>query len=422
MGADVRRCYNLFMDLSATFRALRHKNFRLFIYGQSISLTGTWMQQIAVGWLVYRLTGSAMLLGMTGFLGQLPAAFFSPLAGVFADRYDKRKLLIWVQVLAMIQAALLAALTLSGHVQAWHVIALGVLLGFSNAFDMPVRQSFFVEMIGSREDLPNAIALNSSMVNAARLVGPSLAGIAIASFGEGVCFLLNALSYIAVIAALMRMDITPKERPLKNKEILTELAEGFRYINALPLKYIVLLLGMVSLLGMSYQVLMPVYAKEALGGGPKTLGWLVCAIGVGALTMAVYLAGLKERFKLCGYIPCAAIVMGSAIAILSFSHSLWFSLIFMALAGAGMMTQIAASNTLLQTCSHDHMRGRVMSFYAFSFVGMGPFGSLLAGSVAGWLGVRNSFLLSGAACIIGGLLFIKKLPDLKELVRERLFS
>jgi MFS family permease len=394
------------MNFRETFRALQYRNYRLFFGGQSISLVGTWMQAIAMSWLVYRLTNSAFLLGIVGFLGQLPAFLFMPFAGVFADRYNRHRILLVTQSLAMLQALVLTVLVFTNTIAVWHIIVLSVCLGLINAFDMPVRQAFTVEMIEKREDLGNAIALNSSMVNVARLVGPSVAGILIAVAGEGVCFLLNALSYCAVIASLLALKIVPRVTSSSHNHVLYDIREGFRYVfNFGSIRAILLLLSLVSLMGVPYQVLMPVFARDIFHGGPKTLGFLMAMAGGGALTGALYLAGKKNTVGLERLIPAAAVIFGFGILAFSFSRVLWFSLLVIFISGFAMMVQMAASNTVLQTIVEEDKRGRVMSFYTMSFMGMVPFGSLLAGSAASTLGAPRTLFLGGIICIIGAMVF-----------------
>ncbi len=399
-------------------RALQSRNYRLFFAGQSVSLVGTWMQQVAMSWLVYRLTGSALLLGVVGFASQIPTFLLAPLAGVLADRWNRRRLLIVTQSLAMVQAALLAAAVLSGVVQVWQIIALSAVLGLVNAFDIPIRQSFVVELVDRKEDLGNAIALNSSMVNGARLIGPSVAGVLVASVGEGVCFILNAASYLAVIAAIAAMRIRPISRHGKNKHILHELHEGFTYAFGFrPIRAILLLLAVVSLMGMPYTVLLPVFAKKILHGGAHTFGFLMAAAGVGSLVSTIYLASRRSVVGLGRVIAIAVALFGAGVAGFALSRSLPLSLLCLCLSGFGAMALVASGNTIIQTIVEDDKRGRVMSLFTMSFMGMTPFGSLMAGSAADWLGARNALLLGAAACLAAGLHFFRQLPTLRELVR-----
>ncbi len=403
--------------LRLTFRTLHYPNYRLFFGGQLVSLTGTWMQQVAVVWLVYRLTNSPFLLGLVGFAGQIPI-LLSPLAGVVVDRFNKHRILVVTQLLSLVQALALAVLTLAGAVSVWHIIVLNLFLGLINAVDMPTRQSFLVEMIENKEDLSNAIALNSSMFNGARLIGPSIAGLVIAALGEGPCFLLNALSYVAVLAALMSMKISrPQIRPPQNG-VITNFQEGFRYAFGFsPIRSILLLIALVSVVGMPFSILMPVFARDILQGGPSTLGFLMSAVGSGALAGALSLASRQTVVGLGRRIPISAALFGAGLILFSLSRIVWLSGALLFIAGFGMMVQMAASNTILQTIVDDDKRGRVMSFYTSSFMGMAPFGSLLAGSFATTLGAPNTLLLSGTTCIIGAAVFALKLPSFRRNVR-----
>jgi MFS family permease len=377
------------------------------------------MTRIATSWLVYRLTGSALLLGVVGFAGQIPSFLLAPFAGVLVDRWNRLRLLIATQVLALLQSLALAILALTGIVQIWHVILLSVFQGLINAFDMPARQAFVVEMVEKREDLPNAIALNSSMVNAARLLGPSIGGVIIAAVGEGWCFMLDAISYLAVIASLLAMKMTPRmTKQIKEAKMLQQLREGWKYaFGFAPIRKVLLLLALVSLVGMPYTVLMPVFANEILHGGPNTLGLLMAASGVGALAGALLLAARKSVLGLGKYIPWMAGAFGAGLIAFSFSRSLWLSLLLMIVTGLGFMVQMAASNTVLQTIVEEDKRGRVMSFYTMAFMGTAPFGSLLAGSMADRIGAPHTLLIGGVGCIIGALWFATSLPALRRDVR-----
>lgn len=391
--------------------ALRHRNYRLFFGGQSISLMGTWMQRIAMSWLVYRLTNSAFLLGLVGFAGQIPIFLLTPFAGVLADRLNRHRMLVVTQTLAMIQALTLAILVLTGTIAVWQIISLSIFLGFVDSFDMPTRQSFLVEMIEKREDLGNAIALNSSMVNGARLVGPSVAGILIASVGEGMCFLLNGISYLAVIMSLLAMKIRQREMETKRTYILQELGEGFSYaFGFMPIRSVLLLMTLVSLMGMSHTVLMPVFARDILHGDSHTLGFLMGASGVGALVGALHLAFRKSVAGLEQWNVVAAGIFGLGLMAFSLSRFFWVSLFFMLLSGFGMIVQHASTNTVLQTVVDEDKRGRVMSLYVMAFRGMAPFGSLLAGGLASKIGAPNTILVGGLSCILGSLLFAMNLP------------
>ena len=400
-------------------RALGHKNYKLFFSGQSVSMIGTWMTRIATSWLVYRLTGSALLLGVVGFAGQVPSFALAPFAGVLVDRWNRHSLLVATQVLAMIQSLALAVLALTGLIHIWHVIALSIFQGVINAFDMPARQAFVVEMVERREDLPNAIALNSSMVNAARLLGPSIGGVVIAAVGEGWCFMIDGVSYLAVIASLLAMKITPRaNKPARGVNMLAQLREGWRYASGFaPIRKVLMLLALVSLVGMPYTVLMPVFANEILRGGPNTLGLLMAASGVGALVGAMFLAARRSVLGLGKYIPLTAVAFGAGLVAFSFSRVLWLSLPLMVLTGLGFMVQMAASNTVLQTIVEEDKRGRVMSFYTMAFMGTAPFGSLLAGSLAERIGAPHTLMFGGLGCIAGAIWFATSLPSLRRDVR-----
>ncbi len=399
------------------FRSLRYRNYRLFFMGQSISLIGTWIQRLALPWLVYRLTGSAFLLGLVGFAGQIPTFLLTPFTGVLTDRWNRYHILIATQILAMVQALVLSFLFFTGAIQVWHIILLSIFLGFVNAFDMPARQAFVVEMVEKREDLGNAIALNSSMVNSARLLGPSIAGVLIAATGEGTCFLINGLSYLFVIESLLMMKITPKKAKIQEARVLQGLKEGFSYVFGFaPIRSIILLLGLVSLMGMPYAVLMPVFAKEILHGGSHTFGFLMGASGIGALAGALYLASRKSILGLGKIIPLSAAVFGFGLIAFSLSRFLYLSLALMLITGLGMIIQMASSNTILQTIVDDDKRGRVMSFFAMAFVGTAPFGSLLAGALASSLGAPNTLIIGGISCVLGAAVFASKLSELRKIV------
>jgi MFS family permease len=400
-------------------RALGHRNYRLFFSGQSVSLVGTWMTRIATSWLVYRLTGSELLLGVVGFAGQIPSFLLAPFAGVLVDRWNRHRLLVVTQVLAMLQSLALAILALTGVINIRHLIWLSVLQGVINAFDMPARQAFVVEMVERREDLPNAIALNSSMVNAARLIGPSAGGVIIAAVGEGWCFMIDAVSYLAVIASLLAMHVAPRALGrAKGANMLRQLREGWTYAARFaPIRDVLILLALVSLVGMPYTVLMPVFANQVLRGGPNTLGLLMAASGVGALSGAVFLASRKSVLGLGKYIPLTAAAFGAGLISFSFSRSLWLSMLLMVVTGLGFMVQMAASNTVLQTIVDEDKRGRVMSFYTMAFMGTAPFGSLLAGSVAERIGAPLTLMFGGLGCIVGAAWFALSLPRLRRDVR-----
>ena len=401
------------------FRAMKYKNYRLFVGGQSLSLIGTWIQMVAVTWLVYKMTNSAFILGIVGFSGQLPLFIIAPFAGVIADRWDKKRILLITQSLALVQALILSILVFTKVVMIWHLIALSIFLGIINAFDMPVRQAFVVDMLDNKkQDLGNAIALNSSMVNGARLIGPSIAGILIATVGDGWCFAINCLSYLAVIISLLRMEIiiVPKKR--SQSQVITQLKQGFSYTFGFkPIRYLILLLALVSLIGTPMTLLAPVFAKDFLHGNASTFGFLMSAYGTGALFGAVYLLNKKNVLGLGKLIGFAVMVFGAGMIAFSMSRVLWLSVIIMMFSGLGMMLHVASTNTLLQTIAEENKRGRVMSFYAMAFRGMSPFGSLIGGSLAGLIGAPVTLILGGAGCIIAVSFYFSKLPSLRPYVR-----
>lgn len=405
-------------DFSHAWRALRHRNFRLFFGGQSISVIGTWMTRIATAWLVYRLTKSALLLGTVSFAGQIPTFLLAPFAGVLVDRLNRRRVLIWTQTLAMLQSLALAALTLSHRITIVEILILSAFQGFINAFDMPGRQSFMVQMVNDRTDLSNAIAINSSMVNLARLVGPSLAGIVIAATNEGWCFMIDGVSYIAVIFSLvmMRIDISDVKRSAGS--MFEQMLEGWTYVSSfVPIRSILMLFALVSLMGIPYVVLMPIFAAQVLHGGAHTLGFLMGAAGVGALISAFSLVIRKSVRGLLKMLPIAAASFGGGLVVFGFSHWFWVSMLLMVVVGFGMMQGLTASNTIIQTLAPEDKRGRVMSYYTMAYVGMAPFGSLLAGAVAQWIGAPRTVMFTGACCVVGAALFAKHLRTIKEHMR-----
>jgi MFS family permease len=405
--------------LKMMFRSLRHKNFRLFVEGQSLSLIGTWLQMVALTWLVYKMTNSALMLGIVGFAGQLPMFVVAPFAGVFADRWNRHKMLLLTQSFALLQALLLTILVFLDVVQIWHIIILSIILGLINAFDMPIRQAFVFDMIEDhKEDVGNAIALNSSMVNAARLIGPSIAGILIATVGEGWCFLVNSISFIAVVVSLLRMQIKTKPKPIKDFKIYQQLKEGFSYsFNFAPIKNLILLLALVSLFSTSVTLLAPVIAKDYLKGSADTYGFLIAAYGSGALLGAIYLLNKNNVLGLGRIIALAVTVFGISLIFFGFSRIFFLSSILVFFAGTGMMLQIASTNTLLQTISEENKRGRVMSFYTMAFRGMSPFGSLIAGSLGNSIGAPATLVLSGGISLMGAFMFYLKLPALRKVIR-----
>jgi MFS family permease len=418
----------------SVLRALRHRNYRLYFLGQGISLIGTWMQQVALTWLIYIKTDDPFWLGLIGFAGQLPGFFLSPVAGVLSDHWHRLRVLLATQTLSMLQAVVLAFLTLTDRIQVWHAVALAAFLGGVNAFDIVTRQAFLTDMLEDRQDLGNAIALNSSIFNGARLVGPSLAGVLLAFFSPGVCFLLNALSYIAVLLALLAMRVPPRQHLVGRSPLLEGLRVGIRYVRGSPpIRSILWLLALVSLVGAPYTVLMPVFAADpdvvagvprvllllvpGRGAGALTYGLLVSAIGVGALIGAIYLAARQSVLGLGRWVALTPVAFGLSLMAFSYSHVLWLSLVLLVGTGFALMVQMGSSNTILQTIVEDDKRGRVISLYTMAFMGMMPLGSLLAGEAAKVVGAANTLRLGGVACIVGGLIFASRLGALRQAIR-----
>lgn len=406
--------------LKPILRALESRNYRLFFVGQGLSLIGTWMTQTATIWLVYDLTNSALLLGIVGFAQQIPNFLLTPFAGVFVDRWNRHRTLVITQVLAMIQSLALAFLALTGTIQVWQIMALSVFQGFINAFDMPTRQAFVVEIVEKKENLGNAIALNSSAFSGARLIGPAIAGFVIASLGTGACFLIDGISYIAVIAGLLAMRLPARSLKLHTEKdhIWQKLTEGFAYAFGFPpICSLLLLIALVSFMGMPYTVLAPIFATEVLRGGPETLGFLMAASGLGALIGAIYLSSRQTVLGLGKIIATAPAVFGLALIVFALSHVLWLSLLAMLFLGASLILQATSSNTILQTIVDEDKRGRVMSFYTVAFISMVTFGNLAAGGLASKIGAANTLVIGGVFCIVGAVLFARQLPALRQLVR-----
>ncbi len=376
------------------------------------------MTRLATSWLVYRLTHSALLLGVVGFAGQILTFLLAPFAGVWVERMDRRKLLVWTQVASALQSLALAGLTLSGKINLLEIVLLSSLQGLINAFDMPGRQAFTVQMVEDRADLGNAIALNSSMVNAARLVGPALAGIVIGAYGEGWCFLIDGVSYFAVIASLGMMRVKPPIMRKQTATMVEQMREGWDYVRGFrPIRTVLLLFAVLSLMGWPYAVLLPIFAGQVLHGGPHTLGWLTGASGVGALLAALMLAMRKSVVGLTSRIRLAAGLFGAGLIGFGFSHVLWASLGLMLVVGWGMMTGLAASNTIIQTLVPEDKRGRVMSYYTMAFVGMAPFGSLLAGGLAHLIGAPHTVMMTGACCLGGCAWFTTEMPKIRKVMK-----
>ena len=403
---------------TAIVPALRSRNYRLFFFGQGVSLIGTWMTQTATIWLVYQLTNSAIMLGIVGFSSQIPSFFLAPWGGVLVDRFNTHKILVIAQILSMIQSLVLAVLALSGTIQIWHFIVLSLFQGIINAIDAPARQAFVPEMVEKRDDLASAIALNSSLVNGGRLIGPAIAGILIARIGAAYCFLIDGLSYIAVIAALMAMRLKPKKIVVTTANPLQRLKEGFVYAyNFSPIRSTLLLLALFSLMAMPYITLVPIFATKVLAGDASTLGLLMAASGMGAIGGGIYLSTRKTVVGLGKVIALAPAICGTGIILFSLSRMLWLSTLMSALIGLGSILTISSSNTVIQTIVEDDKRGRVMSLFTMSFLGMVPFGNLFAGFFADRIGATNTLIIGGSFCIIGSLLFARQLPKLRQAAR-----
>jgi len=398
-------------------RALRHRNLRLFFAGQGISLTGTWMQQVAMSWLVYRLTDSALLLGVIGFVSQFPAFLMAPFAGALADRWSRYRMVMGAQVLAMLQATALALLVLSSEVDVWHLIALAAVAGIINGIDIPARQSLLVRLVGGQDDLPNAIALNSSMFNAARLVGPATAGLLIGLVGEGTVFVLNALSYVAVLGALTMIRLPP-ESTERQGAVLRDIREGFGYaFGFAPIRDLLAVLAVVSLVGIPYVVLFPIFARDVLAGDASTLGLLTSCAGLGALAGALALASRRTVRGLGRLIAMSTALFGASLIGFGASRTLWISCVLLVASGFGVLVTTASINTVLQTLVGDEMRGRIMSLYTMAFVGMTPIGSLVGGAVAGRLGAPLTVAAGGFGCLAISIWFGRRLGPLRAMVR-----
>lgn len=392
--------------IKLTFRALKYRNYRLFLFGQGFSVIGTWMQKVALGWLIYKLTGSALLLGVVGFTSNIPI-IFTPLAGVIIDRYSKMRILLITQTLAMLQATVLAALVLFGQIQVWQIISLSLLLGVINAFDVPGRQSLYIQLVNKKEDLPNAIAINSAVFHSSRFIGPSLAGIIIASYGEGICFLVNAISYLAVLASLIRMDVKEvRVESETSKSFAQELKEGFQYVASRPpLRSILMLVGAVSIFGWSYNILLPVFAKDIFGGDATTFGFLTSAVAVGSIIGALFAASRKHLDGIGMRSVIFTGVFGLALILFALSKYFWLSIFFLALAGLGTMLHNTSANSFFQSKIDGEKRGRAMSFYALAHQGLMPLGNLFLGVMASAWGAEAAFMVSGLFCIITAVFF-----------------
>jgi MFS family permease len=406
------------VSISHAWRALRHRNFQLFFMGQSISLIGSWMTRLATAWLVYRMTHSALLLGVVSFAGQIVSFLLGPFAGVWVERLNRRKMLVWTQAAAAAQSLAMAALTLTHRINLWEIVLLAALQGVIDAFDIPGRQSFLVQMVEDRDDLGNAIAINSSMANGARFVGPAIAGLVVAALGEGWCFLTDGLSYFAVIASLLLMHIQPTAARRNAGSMMEQMREGWDYVRTCqPLRSLLLLFALVCLMGYSYPVLLPVFAGQVLRGGAATLGWLTTATGIGALVSGLSLAARRSVAGLPRLVQIATAILGVALILFGLSHTLWLSLVLMVFVGFGLMQGAAITNTIVQALVSDDKRARVMSYYTTAFFGAAPFGSLLAGALAHWIGASLTVMVSGVFCIAGSVWWAFELPSIDAALR-----
>ncbi len=402
-------------------RAFRHRNFRLFYAGQAISLIGTWIQQIAISWLVYRTTGSGFLLGLVTFCSQIPMLLFLPLAGLLSDRYDRRRLMVVAYLLAMIQAATLATLTLTGAIQIWQILVLGFFYGTIMAFETPARQSLISQMVNDRDDLPNAIALNSVLMNSGRLIGPSIAGLLLVFISEGWCFLINAASFTAIIASAIMMRLPPKKAVVAHRSLRHDLGVAARYAWQMrPIRLFLLLVALISLTASPYTVLMPIFARDVFSGDAHTLGFLVGSAGLGAVIGTAFLTTRPNVFELSKLLPFTAAAAGVALMLVGISTTYWLSLLFMACLGFGIIVTAAAINMMLQTIVDEDKRGRIISFYAMAFLGMAPVGGLIAGSLAGQLGAPATAMISGACCLLGAMALMRGLPAIRADLRRAL--
>jgi MFS family permease len=399
-------------------RALRHRNYRLFFSGQSVSLVGTWITRVATSWLVYRLTGSELLLGIVSFCGQIPTLLLTPFAGVIVDRGDRRKILLWTQVLSLLQSAALAALTLANIITVGEVLLLQLAQGIINAFDTPARQALVVEMVANRDDVPNAIALNSSMVNGSRIIGPSIGGVIIAAIGEGWCFALDALSYVAVVFSIVLMRFQPRERAPKGIPMIEDMRTGWRYVvESMPIRSALIMLAVVSVASMPYTVLMPAIAAQELHGGPNTLGLLMASSGVGALFGGIYLASRRSVIGLGRVILIGTLTLGTSLIAFSATTNVWVAAVLLAFTGGGFMVQMASTNTIIQTIVDEQFRGRVMAFYTMAFFGTSPIGSLFGGMAADRVGAPMTVRIGGVICLLCAGWFAYMLPSIRTFVR-----
>ncbi|MFH1120168.1 MAG: MFS transporter [Bacteroidota bacterium] len=417
--AFLRSLFHTGLSSTGFIRSLRHRNYRLYFVGQLISLPGNWIQNIALGWLVYRLSDSALLLGVVGFAGQIPSLLLTPLAGVYADRTDRRKVLVGTQTISMLIALTVSTLIFTGNIQVWHIIVSAAINGISVAFDTPFRHAFLVNMVTNKKDLQNAIALNSTLFNTARFVGPPVGGLLIALSGEGICFLINGVSYIAVIASLLAMKVDTRSQAIRMSSVFSDLVGGLSYaFKDLPIRFLLIMVITTSLLGLPFQVFMPVFAREVLHGNSQTLGYLIGAVGAGALSGAVFLATRKTVQGIPLIIFISATMFSIGLMAFSVSTGLAVSLTLLVITGFGMVVEFASSNTLLQTLVDDQMRGRIVALYSMSFMGFTPLGSLMMGGLADLAGVKVTLFAAGACCLLAALVFYRKIPRIRKAIAE----
>ncbi len=401
-----------------SLRAFRHRSYRLFFCGQSVAVLGNWIQFLAMSWLVYRLSGSAWLLGVTGFAGQIAILVLAPFGGLWADRFDRRKLLIWTQTAAMIPGFALAALAYTDAIEIWHVVLMASLFGIIMAIDVPARQSFTPEMVPAREDLASAIAFNALMQNGGRMLGPTIAGLLIAVSSEAVCFLVNGASKIAAVTTLMMMTVTPGARPSASSSIWSGLREGVAYTwNSVPLRLLFPVVAAVSFMSSPYQTLMPIFAAEVFAGGADTLGFLIGAAGLGGIAGMLLLASRKDVRGLLNWIAGSALVAGATLVVFAYSTSLALSLATIAVVGLTTLTVAMGVSTIVQTIVEDRMRGRVLGLFVVAFLGMFPLGSLAAGAVASSIGATHTLAAGGVACMLTALWLWRRLPELRSHIR-----
>jgi MFS family permease len=399
-------------------RAFRHRNFRYYFCGQSLSMVGTWIQQIAMSWLVYRLTDSPFLLVVTAFSAQIPILVLGALGGVWSDRVDRHKLMVATQILAMVQGLALAALTYAGAIEVWHIIALATVLGVITAIDMPLRQTFVAQMVPAKEDLPAAIAFNGFMMNAGRMIGPAIAGALLIYFSEAFCFLINAISKIAALAAILALTVVPNVREANRKSVIGGLAQGLHYAwHVVPIRILLPVAALLGFMVTPYQTLLPVYAKEIIGGGPEMLGILMAAAGFGSLLAPIYHASRRDVRGLARIVLGGLLVTGVALMVFAYSRNLWLAMPMLALTGLGVILSAQAIVTIMQTIVDDAMRGRIMSLFTVAFMGISPLGSLAAGAMAHVVGAEATLFTGGVCCCLGAVVLLRQMPRLRANIR-----